>query len=59
MDPQQLWLFELPSEEKEMKKKNLSLSEEECRELGNMFAELLINHLNKKQEDTHADNNIL
>lgn len=56
MDPkQQLWLFDIEPPRKEPNRHALSLSENDCRELGNLFAELLINFLNKKQEARDAD----
>jgi hypothetical protein len=57
MDPKQLWLFEPEPLPKEANRIALSLSENDCRQLGNMFAELLINFLNKKQEARDADDN--
>ena len=52
---QQLWLFEVAPASKESARNALSLSEDDCRELGTLFAELLINFLNKKQEARHVD----
>lgn len=58
MDPkQQLWLFDVEPIRKESNRRGLSLSEDDCRELGTLFAELLINFLNKKQEAPNADDN--
>lgn len=57
MDQKQLWLFEeLTSQNHQIKNNLSSLSEEDCQELGQLFAELLINFLNKKKENSHADN---
>jgi hypothetical protein len=56
MDPkQQLWLLDVEPARKESNRNGLSLSENDCRELGNLFADLLINFLNKKQEARDAD----
>lgn len=58
MDPkQQLWLFDMEPARKESNRHGLSLSEDDCRELGTLFAELLINFVNKKQEAPDADDN--
>ena len=58
MNPkEQLWLFDVQPTDKESNRNALSLSENDCRELGTLFAELLINFRNKKQEARHADDN--
>lgn len=57
MDPKQPWLFEPPPRKDEATKPVAPpLSEEDCRDIGNMFAELLINYLSKKQEARNAGN---
>ena len=56
MNPkEQLWLFNVEPANKESPRNALPLSDDDCRELGTLFAELLINFLNKKQEARHVD----
>lgn len=53
MKENQPWLFELPPSTPIVRQITSPISEEDCRQLGHIFAELLVNFLVNKQETRH------